>query len=130
MTKYFFVQVNIAEEAVRRVTGTNLLFTTASDIPGSTAPFSSCVSDAASADAAPTEESMSHFLQRLLEDDKIKPDLREIATPAPSGEEMAPRPSLRRVASLESLQKRIHGDSLDSEAVSTFSDHEVPANAR
>jgi len=123
-------KVNIAEEAVRRVTGTNLLFSTSSDIPGSTAPFSSCVSDAASADAAPTEESMSHFLQRLLEDDQIKPDLRETATPVPSGEEMATRPPLRRVASLESLQKRIHGDSLHSEAASTFSDHEIPANAQ
>jgi hypothetical protein len=66
---------------------------------------------------------MSHFLQGLLEDDQIKPDLREAAAPVLSGEEMAPRPaSLRRVASLETLQKRIHGDSIHSEAASTFSD--------
>jgi hypothetical protein len=124
-------KVNIAEEAVRRVTGTSLLFSTPSDTPGISVPFSSCVSDAASADAAPTEESMSHFLQGLLEDDQIKPGLQEAATPVASGEEMASRPgSLRRVTSLENLQKRIHGDSVHYEDVSTFSDHEIPANAQ
>jgi hypothetical protein len=123
--------VNIAEEAVRRVTGTSLLFSTPSDTPGIIVPFSSCVSDAASADAAPTEQSMSHFLQGLLEDDQIKPGLQEAATPVASGEEMASRPgSLRRVTSLENLQKRIHGDSVHYEDMSTFSDHEIPANAQ
>uniref|UniRef100_A0ACD5XR52 Uncharacterized protein n=1 Tax=Avena sativa TaxID=4498 RepID=A0ACD5XR52_AVESA len=100
-------------------------------MPGtSSAPFSSCVSDAASADAAPNEESMSHFLQGLLEDDQIRPDLQEAATPVPSREEMASMPaSLRRVASLESLQKRIHGDRVHHEAVSSiFLDHEIPAS--
>uniref|UniRef100_A0ACD5YJV2 Uncharacterized protein n=2 Tax=Avena sativa TaxID=4498 RepID=A0ACD5YJV2_AVESA len=124
-------KVNIAEEAVRRVTGTSLLFSTPSDMPGtSSAPFSSCVSDAASADAAPNEESMSHFLQGLLEDDQIRPDLQEAATPVPSREEMASMPaSLRRVASLESLQKRIHGDRVHHEAVSSiFLDHEIPTS--
>ncbi|KAM0893849.1 hypothetical protein ACQ4PT_024847 [Festuca glaucescens] len=119
-------KVNIAEEAVRRVTGTSLLFSTPSDTPGISVPFSSCVSD-----AAPTEESMSHFLQGLLEDDRIKPDFQEAAIPVASGEEMASRPgSLRRVTSLENLQKRIHGDSVHYEAVSPFSDHEIPANAQ
>jgi len=122
-------KVNIAEEAVRRVTGTSMRFSTASDMPGSNdVPPSSCVSDAASADAAPTEGSLSHFLQGLLEDDQVRPDLLEAATLVPSGDEMASRPaSLRRVTSLENLQKRIHGD---YEAPSAFWDHEIPANAQ
>lgn len=124
-------KVNIAEEAVRRVTGTSLLFSTTSDMPRNNVPFASCVSGAASADAAPTEESMSHFLQGLLEDDLIKHDLPDVATPLPSGDEMASRPvSLRRVASLENLQKRIHRDPVHSEDTSIFLDHEVPANAQ
>ena len=119
--------MNIAEEAVRRVTGASLMFSTTSN----RAPLASCVSVAASADAVPTEENMSHFLQGLLEDDQIKPGLQEAATPVASGEEMASRPgSLRRVTSLENLQKRIHGDSVHYEDVSTFSDHEIPANAQ
>ncbi|KAI4987963.1 hypothetical protein ZWY2020_029593 [Hordeum vulgare] len=120
-------KVNIAEEAVRRVTGASLMFSTTSN----NVPTASCVSVAASADAAPTEESMSHFLQGLLEDDLIKHDLSEVATPLPSGEEMDSRPaSLRRVASLENLQKRIHRDSVHSEDTSIFSDDEVPAKAQ
>ncbi|KAF7063542.1 hypothetical protein CFC21_070059 [Triticum aestivum] len=120
-------KVNIAEEAVRRVTGASLMFSTTSN----RAPLASCVSVAASADAAPAEESMSHFLQGLLEDDMIKHDLSEVATPLPNGEEMTSRPApLRRVASLENLQKRIHRDSVHSEDTSIFSDHEVPANAQ
>lgn len=122
--------MNIAEEAVRRVTGASLLFCTTSDVPASSMPFSSCVSDAASA-AAPIEENMSHFLQAPHQDDQIKSDLPNAAIPVPSGE-MASRPAslrrLRRVASLENLQKRIHGDSIHSETASTFSDPEIPAN--
>jgi hypothetical protein len=68
---------------------------------------------------------MSHFLQGLLEDNQFNPDLLEAATPVTSGEEMAS--SLRRVTSLENLQKRIHED---YEAASTFWDHEIPANAQ
>ncbi|XP_044379538.1 light-inducible protein CPRF2 [Triticum aestivum] len=120
-------KVNIAEEAVRRVTGASLMFSTTSN----NVPLASCVSVAASADAVPTEENMSHFLQGLLEDDLIKHDLPEVATPLPNGEEMTSRPaSLRRVASLENLQKRIHRDSVHSEDMSIFPDHEVPANAQ
>ncbi|KQJ85957.1 light-inducible protein CPRF2 [Brachypodium distachyon] len=124
-------KVNIAEEAVRRVTGASLLFSITSDMAGSSVPFSSCISDAASADAAPTEESMSHLLQGFFEDDQIKPDLPQATTPVvPSGEEMASRPaSLRRIASLENLQQRIHGDSIHSDTASAFSDHEFPENA-
>ncbi|XP_044395225.1 light-inducible protein CPRF2 isoform X2 [Triticum aestivum] len=118
-------KVNIAEEAVRRVTGASLMFSTTSN----NVPLSSCVSVAASADAVPTEENMSHFLQGLLEDDLIKHDLSEVATPLPNGEEMTSRPApLRRVASLENLQKRIHRDSVHTEDTSSFPDHEVPAN--
>nr|ASB17092.1 bZIP6 [Triticum aestivum] len=120
-------KVNIAEEAVRRVTGASLMFSTTSN----NVPLASCVSVAASADAVPSEENMSHFLQGLLEDDLIKHDVSEVATPLPNGEEMASRPaSLRRVASLENLQKRIHRDSVHSEDMSIFPDHEVPANAQ
>ncbi|KAF7056953.1 hypothetical protein CFC21_064315 [Triticum aestivum] len=120
-------KVNIAEEAVRRVTGASLMFSTTSN----NVPLSSCVSVAASADAVPTEENMSHFLQGLLEDNLIKHDLPEVATPLPNGEEMTSRPApLQRVASLENLQKRIHRDSVHTEDTSSFPDHEVPANGK
>lgn len=116
---------------MRRVTGASLLFCTTSDVPASSIPFSSCVSDVAVA-TAPIEENMSHFLQAPRQDDQIKSDLQNAAIPVPSGE-MASRPAslrrLRRVASLENLQKRIHRDSsIHSETATTFLDPEIPAN--
>uniref|UniRef100_A0A0A8XQ99 Uncharacterized protein n=1 Tax=Arundo donax TaxID=35708 RepID=A0A0A8XQ99_ARUDO len=73
-------------------------------------PFCSCASDAASA-AVPVEENMIRLLQVPSQNGQIKPDLPNAAVPVTSGE-MDTRPaSMRRVASLENLQKRIHGDS-------------------
>ncbi|KAG8049184.1 hypothetical protein GUJ93_ZPchr0009g379 [Zizania palustris] len=73
-------------------------------------PFSSGVSDAASAAA-------------LVEDDWTMYNLPDEAIPA------APRStSLRRVASLEHLQKRIHGDVNHSVAASTLSEPQVTAS--
>uniref|UniRef100_A0A0A9CUR4 Basic leucine-zipper C-terminal domain-containing protein n=1 Tax=Arundo donax TaxID=35708 RepID=A0A0A9CUR4_ARUDO len=127
VNKYF--QVNIAEEAVRRVTGTTLLLSTTPDMAASSMPFSTCVSDAASA-ACPVEKSMKLVLQAPLEvqDDQIKLDLPN-ATITLTSWEMGTMPaSLRCVASLENLQKRIHGDSVYSESASTFSDLKAVAN--
>ncbi|XP_062202588.1 light-inducible protein CPRF2-like isoform X1 [Phragmites australis] len=107
-------KVNIAEEAVRRVTGITLLLSTTSNLPASCMPLTSCMSEAASA-ALPIEESMKQFFQAPLLDDQIKPDLPNAATSGTSGEMDAMPSSLRHVASLENLQKRMHGDSVHSE---------------
>ncbi|CAN6338859.1 unnamed protein product [Urochloa humidicola] len=118
-------KVNIAEEAVRRLTGTTLLLSTTSDKPVSSMRLTSCASDAASASVA-IEDSMEHYLQ--VQDDQIKLDLPNAEIPLTGGE-MGTKPvPMRRVASLENLQKRIHGDSIHSESASTFSDPEAFAD--
>ncbi|XP_006664716.1 light-inducible protein CPRF2-like [Oryza brachyantha] len=99
-------KVNIAEEAVRRVTGRSLLLFTTSETPASSTPFSSGLSDAASA---------------LVEDDWANSSLPDEAIPV-SCPAMA---SMRCVASLENLQKRIRAD---SEAASTLSVPEAAAS--
>ncbi|PWZ56204.1 Light-inducible protein CPRF2 [Zea mays] len=108
-------KVNIAEEAVRRLTGITLMLPTAFEKPASSAPLSSCPSDAASASAsAAIEDSVKHFLQAPLEN-------RAVFQTKPA--------SLHRVASLENLQKRIVGDAMYSETASTtFSDPEALAD--
>ncbi|ONM01879.1 Basic leucine zipper 25 [Zea mays] len=114
-------KVNIAEEAVRRLTGITLMLPTAFEKPTSSAPLSSCPSDAASASAsAAIEDSVKHFLQAPLENSGIIPNAAVFQTkPA----------SLHRVASLENLQKRIVGDAMYSETASTtFSDPEALAD--
>lgn len=107
--------MNIAEEAVRRLTGITLMLPTAFEKPASSAPLSSCPSDAASASAsAAIEDSVKHFLQAPLEN-------RAVFQTKPA--------SLHRVASLENLQKRIVGDAMYSETASTtFSDPEALAD--
>ncbi|KAF8733391.1 hypothetical protein HU200_014999 [Digitaria exilis] len=119
-------KVNIAEEAVRRLTGTTLLLSTTSDMPTSSMHLTLCASDAASASIA-IEDSMKQFAQ-ALQDDHIKLDLRNAEIPLTSREIGTKRASLTRVTSLEDLQKRIHGDSIYSETASTFSDPETFAD--
>ncbi|CAL5092548.1 unnamed protein product [Urochloa decumbens] len=91
-------KVNIAEEAVRRLTGTTLLLSTTSDKP------------------AP------------LQDDQTELDLPDAVIPLTIGEIGTNPAPMRRVASLENLQKRIHGDSIHSETASTFSEPEAFTN--
>lgn len=106
--------VNIAEEAVRRVTGIGLQLFTTSEVPASSMPFSSGVSDAASA--------------ALVEDDWTNCSLPDEAIPVPSAAMALRSPSVRRVASLENLQKRIHaGDVTHFEAASALSLPEATA---
>jgi len=120
-------KVNIAEEAVRRLTGTTLLLSTTCDKTASSMRFSSCPSDAGSASVT-IEDSMEHFLQAPLQCDPIKLDHPNAAILL-TRREMGTKPdSLQRVASLEDLQKRIHRDSIHSETASTFSDPEALAN--
>ncbi|XP_034585526.1 light-inducible protein CPRF2 isoform X1 [Setaria viridis] len=113
-------KVNIAEEAVRRLTGTTLLLPTTSDKPASSMRLTSCASDAASASVA-IEDSMEHFLRAPFQDSQTKLDLPNAEIPLASGEIGTKLAPMRRVASLENLQKRMHGDSLHSETASTFS---------
>ncbi|PAN21796.1 hypothetical protein PAHAL_3G488800 [Panicum hallii] len=120
-------KVNIAEEAVRRLTGTTLLLSTTCDKTASSMRLTSCPSDAGSASVT-TEDSMEHFLQAQLQSDLIKLDLPNAAILLTSGEMGTKPDSLQRVASLEDLQKRIHRDSIHSEIASTFSDPEALAN--
>ncbi|RLM98598.1 light-inducible protein CPRF2-like isoform X2 [Panicum miliaceum] len=120
-------KVNIAEEAVRRLTGTTLLLSTTCDKTASSMRLTSCPSDAGSASVA-IEDSMEHFLQAPLQSDLIKLDLPNAAILLTSGEMGTKPDSLQRVASLEDLQKRIHRDSIHSEIASTFSDPEALAN--
>ncbi|KAJ1266236.1 hypothetical protein BS78_08G136000 [Paspalum vaginatum] len=120
-------KVNLAEEAVRRLTGTTLLLSTTSDKSLSSMRLTSCASDAASASVA-IEDCMKHFLLAPLQDDQISIDLPNAAIPLNSGETGTKPVSLQRVASLENLQKRIHGDSVHSETASTFSDPEALGN--
>ncbi|CAL4898013.1 unnamed protein product [Urochloa decumbens] len=120
-------KVNIAEEAVRRLTGTTLLLSTTSDKPVSSMRLTSCASDAASASVA-IEDSIERFLQAPLQDDQTELDLPDAVIPLTIGEIGTNPAPMRRVASLENLQKRIHGDSIHSETASTFSDHEAFAD--
>jgi len=92
--------VHIADEAVRRVTGASM-------------PLTSCASDAPSL-AVAVQESMQHFLQAPVHGNQIKPDLPNVTIPLNSGEMVTMAVSLRRVASLENLQKRFHKDSVHS----------------
>ncbi|EAZ21125.1 light-inducible protein CPRF2 isoform X1 [Oryza sativa Japonica Group] len=111
-------KVNIAEEAVRRVTGIGLQLFTTSEMPASSMPVSSGVSDAASAAAAAA----------LVEDDWTNCSLPDEAIPVPSAAMALRSPSVRRVASLENLQKRIHaGDVTHFEAASALSLPEATA---
>ncbi|EES16316.1 light-inducible protein CPRF2 isoform X2 [Sorghum bicolor] len=120
-------KVNIAEEAVRRLTGTTLMLSTAFDKPMSSTPLSSCASDAASASVA-IEDSAKHFLHAPLQSGQMKLDILNAAIPLTS-EGIGTKPaSLQRVASLENLQKRIIGDSMHSETASTFSEPEALAD--
>jgi len=119
--------VNIAEEAVRRLTGTTLMLSTAFDKPASSTPLSSCASDAASASVA-IEDSMKHFLQAPLQSGQMKLDIPKAAIPLTSGVIGTKPASLQRVASLENLQRRIIGDSMHSETASTFSGPEALAD--
>ena len=119
--------MNIAEEAVRRLTGTTLMLSTAFDKPASSTPLSSCASDAASASVA-IEDSMKHFLQAPLQNGQMKLDIPNAAIPLTSGVIGTKPASLQRVASLENLQKRIIGDSMHSETASTFSGPEALAD--
>ncbi|XP_066358665.1 light-inducible protein CPRF2-like isoform X4 [Miscanthus floridulus] len=120
-------KVNIAEEAVRRLTGTTLMLSTAFDKPASSTPLSSCASDAASASVA-IEDSMKHFLQAPLQSGQMKLDIPNAAIPLTSMVIGTKPASLQRVASLENLQKRIIGDSMHSETASTFSGPEAFAD--
>ncbi|TVT96934.1 hypothetical protein EJB05_57855 [Eragrostis curvula] len=124
-------KVNIAEEAVRRVTGASmLLLPTKSDMPGRSRPMTSCASDAASA-AVPIQESMQHlqhFLQASVQDDQIKLDLSNATFPL-TGMDMSTRLApLRRITSLENLQKRIRGDSVQSDTALPLLDPEALAS--
>jgi hypothetical protein len=119
ISNYCF-QVNIAEEAVRRLTGTTLLLSTTSDKPMSSMRLTSCASDAASASVL-IEDNMEHFLQASLQDNQTKLDLPNAAIPVTCGEIGTKPAPMRRVASLENLQKRIHGDSIHSTTASSFS---------
>ncbi|CAN6348374.1 unnamed protein product [Urochloa humidicola] len=121
------IKVNIAEEAVRRLTGTTLLLPTTSDKPVSSMRLTSCASDAASASAT-IEDSMERFLQAPFQDDQTELDLPNAAIPLTSGQIGTKPVPMRRVASLENLQKSIHGDSIHSESASTFSDLEAFAD--
>ncbi|CAN6361722.1 unnamed protein product [Urochloa humidicola] len=89
--------------------------------------LTSCASDAASASVA-IEDSMEHFLLAPLQDDQTELDLPNAAIPLTIGEIGTKPAPMRRVASLENLQKRIHGDSIHSESASTFSDLEAFAD--
>ncbi|CAL4905341.1 unnamed protein product [Urochloa decumbens] len=120
-------KVNIAEEAVRRLTGTTLLLSTTSDKPVSSMRLTSCASDAASASVA-IEDSIERFLQAPLQDDQTELDLPDAVIPLTIGEIGTYPAPMRRVASLENLQKRIHGDSIHSETASTFSEPEAFTN--
>ncbi|KAL6847073.1 hypothetical protein ACP4OV_022926 [Aristida adscensionis] len=113
-------KVNIAEEAVRRVTGATLLLSSTSDKSSSSMPFSSCTSDVVSA-AVLVEENMIRLLQAPSQDGGIKPDL----PPVIAREVDAMPASLQRVTSLENLQKRIHRDSGHSDTALTFLDSEA-----
>ncbi|KAL6623479.1 hypothetical protein ACP70R_033358 [Stipagrostis hirtigluma subsp. patula] len=121
------VDVNIAEEAVRRVTGATLLLSTTSDKPASSMPYSSCASDVVSDDVL-VKEKMIRLLQAPSQDGRIKPEQPNEVVPVTAREMDAMPASLRRIASLENLQKRIYRDSVHCETASTFLDSEAVAN--
>ncbi|CAN6334873.1 unnamed protein product [Urochloa humidicola] len=98
-------------------------------MPASGMRLTSCgrIHDAPSA-SVPVEDTMEHFLLAPLQDDQTNLDLPNAAIPVTSweiGTKLAP---MQRIASLENLQKRIHGDSIHFESASTFSDLEAFAD--
>ncbi|XP_039141095.1 bZIP transcription factor RISBZ2 isoform X2 [Dioscorea cayenensis subsp. rotundata] len=113
-------KVKMAEDSVKRVTGVNPMYPTMSDMSSITVPFSGSPSDATSDAAVPVQEDQSHFFQASQHDQGFGAHLPDATTATSVTESahgvVAPEntrrtASMQRVASLEHLQKRMHGGS-------------------
>ncbi|KAH7675138.1 Basic leucine-zipper C-terminal protein [Dioscorea alata] len=111
-------KVKMAEDSVKRVTGVNPMYATMSDVSSLSMPFAGSPSDATSDAAVPIQEGPNHYFQGAHCDQGINPCLPKIppvvspaegAHPPVDALKMGRTPSMQRAASLEHLQKRIHG---------------------
>ncbi|XP_020258254.1 light-inducible protein CPRF2-like, partial [Asparagus officinalis] len=117
----FIVQVKMAEDGVKRVTGASPMFPTMSDMSSISIPFSGSPSDATSEAAVPIQDDPNLFFQAPPPNDqRTNSGLPELTSSAPPpidgiingsmpGGKMGRTASMQRVASLEHLQKRIRG---------------------
>ena len=112
------LQVKMAEDSVKRVTGVNPMYPTMSDVSSLSMPFAGSPSDATSDTAVPIQEGPNHYFQGAHCDQGINPCLPKIPTVVSPVEgahptidviKMGRTPSMQQVASLEHLQKRIRG---------------------
>lgn len=127
---YDYFQVKMAEETVKRLTGSNPSFHTMSDVSSiSMPPFDGSPSETSTDAAVPVQDDPNHHFFQPASNNSIPiHDLRVnngLADNTPSvenvqqnsaatsteavGNKMGRTPSLHRVASLEHLQKRIRG---------------------
>ncbi|KAM1353996.1 hypothetical protein FF1_033580 [Malus domestica] len=123
-------KVKMAEETVKRLTGSNPIFHAMSEVSSiGMAPFDGSPSEASTDAAVPVQDDpIQYFFQPASEnptpthDPRVENDSADVpsvenvqknsaATPSAdvSGNKMGQTPSLQRVASLEHLQKRIRG---------------------
>ncbi|RZR74486.1 hypothetical protein BHM03_00037453, partial [Ensete ventricosum] len=112
------VQVKMAEDSVKRLTGISPLNPTISDMSAHSIPFSGSPSDV----SVPIRDDKEHFFQAQTHDRRMKPCLSEIASVTPAdvvhgavgGGKIGRTASMQRVASLEHLQKKICGGGQNS----------------
>ncbi|KAJ0982431.1 hypothetical protein J5N97_010686 [Dioscorea zingiberensis] len=118
-------KVKMAEDTVKRVTGVNPMYPTMSDMSSISMPFSGSPSDVTSDAEVPVQEDQSQFFQAAQRDQSISTRLPDTAPAAPPIEgghgavapgKMGRTASMQRVASLEHLQKRICGGSVQWDA--------------
>lgn len=116
----FIVQVKMAEDGVKRVTGVSPMFPSISDISSISMPFSGSPSDVTSDATVPSQDNPKLFFQPLPHDRKMSsglppeitsapPPVEDVITGAMAGGKLGRTASMQRVASLEHLQKRICG---------------------
>ncbi|XP_074566804.1 bZIP transcription factor RISBZ2-like [Curcuma longa] len=106
-------KVKMAEDNVKRLTGTTLSYSTISDMSSATVPFSGSLSNLSDA-AVPVHDDKNQIFHTQTRDLDINPRLPEIASASSvddivHGGRMHRTASMQRVASLEHLQKRICG---------------------
>lgn len=112
----------MAEDNVKRLTGTTLSYSTISDMSSANVPISGSLSDLSDA-AVPIHDDKNQIIQTQTQDLDINPRLPEIASASlvddivhggVAGGRMQRTASMQRVASLEHLQKRICGGEQNS----------------
>lgn len=123
-----FLQVKMAEDSVKRVTGMNALFPAVSDMTSLSMPFQGSPSDSTSDAAVPIQDDPNSYFATPSEVGANNSYMPDIASSTHEDEDfmnatlaagkMGRTDSLQRVASLEHLQKRMCGGPASSGSTS------------